>query len=275
MRTPHLFGRRRGSLLTAAALTATSLAALGAAPGAAVAAPRAASNTAPAVRLSIAHTRVEHGTRLSLTVNSARLQRGTALVLQRDFGTRHVFKTIQKLTGTHGTYSTAGVGQGRYRYRVVAVRSTKAVAVSNLRTVYSYAPVSATQLCNADNQTEFNEGCNAATVQVGSRVFEYQVYDGNGSTAPQQYAGVAATRSSCRSANLSLAVSNDDTSTTYGVDMLQSSADAQSVTGQHGSIATAAFPISSGSWNLDFWSDNGSDVYWNGTFDCWSPSGLA
>jgi len=233
----------------------------------------------PTVSFSFAHRRVTQNTTLHLTVSSAHLPRNTTLYLQRDFGTNHVFKNVEKVPHNAGT-TAPGVAMGAYKYRIVAIHGGSRIATSTVKRLWSYGPVTAGQLCNRSTDTDFEDSCSSGTVQVGSKVYSYHAYDYEGNTGPGGSASVIATRSSCRSAHITYAVSNDSASgngtTSMGTSITQTSADMQQSSTAVGNVGSTTFKISSRAWDLEFWTDTGSSyVYWNGTFSCFSPSGDA
>jgi hypothetical protein len=233
----------------------------------------------PSATFTFKSARVTANAQPTVVYSSAHLPAGSVLYLQRDFGTKHVFKNVKKLAGHAGSVAAPGVAMGRYTYRVVAVRSKKDVAVSSTRFLYSYGKVTIAQLCRRSRKTEFNGAdCETGTDQVGSAVYNYVARDEDGNDGPNQDAAIQAQDSSCRSASITEAVSNDDAqnegTTSQSVQLTQSAADALSATSVVGSIGTFSGHISSGSWDLEFYTDTGDvDVDFNGSLQCWSASG--
>jgi hypothetical protein len=165
---------------------------------------------------------------------------------------------------------------GRYDYRVQVVRHKRVLADSAGQYLYSYGAVFALQLCQAENDTDFEDGCDQDTIQVGSTVYTYIGDDENGNESPDGDAEVIAQHSSCRSAFITYALSNDDAdngATTMGAELTQSAADPQSSTSSAHSIGSLVASISSSAWDLEFYSAGGYDVYWNASFSCWSANG--
>jgi hypothetical protein len=236
-----------------------------------------AARSHPAAAFSFASDRVNAGAKPKLSYATAHLPHGSKIYLQRDFGTKHVFKSIQRLKKRSATVSTAGVQMGRYQYRIKVVHKKQVLLFSQAHRLFSYGEVTALQLCNSENNdAQFNDGCGQGTIQVGSNVYTYAVQDGEGDTGPDENADVVAQHSSCRAAYITFASSNDESDTTsLGAEISQTSADEQGATTPAGTIGTLVASISSSAWDLEFYSDSGDYVYWNGDFSCWSASGKA
>lgn len=238
----------------------------------------AANAATPTVSMKWTSARVDQNTKLELAVTSAHLGKHTTLYLQRQFGTKHVWRNVEKLTVRNGTNTAPGVPIGRYRYRVVAKRGTTTIAASRNANLYSYGSLSLYQLCERSAHTYFEGSCDTGTIQVGSSVFSYAYEADDGNTGPDQYATVEAQKSSCRSLSLRYAVSNFDQTendvSSMGLELTQASATAKQATSNTGIIASANFEISSSAWDLIDWTNNGyGDVYLNGTASCYTSSG--
>lgn len=243
----------------------------------AVAAPAANAVTqhkSPHVALKFADGHVTAGVRPTLEYSTLRVTAAEKLVVQRTEGTRRIFERVKTLSAHKGSVRLPAVQMGRYEYRIVVLKGRTVKATSAGVFLYSYGTVTALQLCNRQNDAHFEDGCGEGTIQVGGNVYTYAVDDESGNTSPNQEADVAANHSSCRSVHLTFAVDNDETDvSTPGAELSQASADPQSDTGGYGSVGTLNASIRSSAWNLIFWTDDGNDIYWNGSFSCWSANG--
>lgn len=231
----------------------------------------------PKLLLSIPQTRINHGTPVGLTYAASHLRRGSKLYVQRQFGTRRVFKDVVRLRKASGTSSASGLPVGRYAFRLAAYHGRTLTGMSNIVEVYSYGVISAETLCNTSgNDAEFEDGCDAGTIQVGNTVFPYVSADDHGNTNSEGGADLEVTDSSCRYASISFAVQNGDDANSVGAIVTQSAADPRSSGTASGSVGTLNAAITSPDWDVTFWTDTGdASVYWNGSFDCWSATGKA
>lgn len=237
----------------------------------------ASASSSPTATFSFVTNRVTHGQSPTINYSLSGVPRGASVHVQRDFGTQHVFKNIATLTGKSGSVSLPGVPMGRYRYRIRITADKKAIGTSAVHKLYSYTTVTVDQMCGLyDDSVQFRSGCNDGTIQVGSTVYAYAVYAEEGNEAPDQDADLVVQNSSCRSVNITYALSNDQQqngATTVGAELAQSSADPQETNTSTGSIGVLSAPISSPNWDLVFYSAGGHTVFWNGSFSCWTLTG--
>jgi hypothetical protein len=232
----------------------------------------------PTASLTFSSNRVDVSTRIRFSYSAKHLPGGASLYLQRDFGTQHVFRNIEKLASRGSTGSAPGLTMGQFRYRIVIARKRLIVGASGTRPVYAYGPVTASQLCHESdlsaNDMNWPWGCYPTTIQVGSTVYAAATVDQNENTTPTGPATVTATKTSCRSASITFAAPNSEQFSTIGVQLTQSAADPQSATASYGQVGTLSASITSPDWDLEIWTDTGAyDVYWDAVFNCWSASG--
>jgi hypothetical protein len=240
--------------------------------------PTASARSRPSAAIAFANGRLSAGQPLKVFFSTAHLPRRASVYLQRQFGTQKVFKNIMKLKGAKGAVTTSGLQMGRYGYRVIVKLGKRTVTTSSVDQAFFYGLVTAAQLCNTDeNDIDFTNGCNSnASVQVGTSVFDYVSTASGENTNYDGGANVTATGSSCRSATITFAMANGAPDPEASVALTQSSADLQSASAANGMVGTLSASISSGSWDLIFWTTTGnSEIYWNGTFQCWTPTGEA
>jgi hypothetical protein len=241
-----------------------------------------AAKAKPSLSFAFATNQVDQNAAVTISVAAKGLPKKTKIYVQRQFGTKRSFKNVAAAPAS-GTVSLPGVATGKYAYRLVAVKKvkkhrTKIVATSGVKTLYSYGNISVAQLCARSSNTRVSY-CQANTKPVGGQVFSYSAYS-IAEEGPEGDAAVQAQKSSCRSAHLEFAVSNDwadDGVTTAGVALYQETADmATAATGAR-QVGVADFAIGSPSWNLVFWTEPDGDgtVYWRGTFNCFTTSGDA
>jgi hypothetical protein len=252
---------------------------LGLAAPAAFAAPAAPAAAArPSVTLKFANAHISHTSQPVVDYSSKNVPSGSRFELQRQFGSAHVWKAIQVLPGRSGSAKSARVQMGRYAYRIQVHRSGKIIATSKTATLYSYAAIPLTNLCNEDTSTVYvndTDGCQTATVQVGGTVFTYLIQDDP--PAPPQYDQdvTVAARTSCRSISLQWALDNNaQPSDTAQVEVVQASADPQTAKVAQGRIGSKTMSLDGGPWDLNLSSTNSDAEYVNASLSCWSATAL-
>lgn len=228
------------------------------------------------LKLSIPTNRVDQKTTFSITASVGRLPSGSVVYVQRQFGTKKVYKNVASIGGS-GSYRVPGVQQGRYAYRLAAFKGSKLVAASKPRTVYSYAEVSLADLCDRADSISFDE-CGSGTVPVGDQVFSY-THSACCSTGPDEDYdfAISAERSSCRLLSLDFAVANSASeSTGVGASVTQEASDPSRAVVAPGTVGHIDVVLASPAWNLTLWSQGETDdVYFRGTASCYTSSGDA
>lgn len=237
--------------------------------------PVAATSAKPALGLTAVHSAITAGAAPQFRYTSARAPKGAVIVLQRQFGTSHVWATVRRFKVGNGVTTAPKLSPlGRYAYRLALMKGSTYVAFSAARVVYAYGAITLGALCARSRHTYFDGDCAGSTIQVGGNVFEYlggQSYN----TGPNGDPEIGAQNSSCRSITLRYAVENGGNAQSLGVSLVQTRADEQDSTSVPNVIKTATFTIRSSSWDLSLWSDNSERVYYNGTASCWTSSGDA
>jgi hypothetical protein len=256
------------------------VAVLGLTAQAALAAPAAPAAPAakPSVTLKFANAHISHTSQPVVDWTSKNVPSGSRFQLQRQFGSAHVWKGVQVLSGRSGSAKSAKVQMGRYAYRIQVHRSGKVIATSSTATLYSYAAIPLTNLCNEDTSTVYvvdTNGCEPNTVQVGGTVFTYLIEDEP--PAPPQYdqdVKVGA-RTSCRSISLQWALDNNaPTSDSAQVEVVQATADPQTAKIGQGKVGSKTMSLAGGAWYLNLSDSNGDNEYVNATLSCWSANAL-
>ena len=249
-----------------------------------VAAPAAASPTAPQassrprVTLEFKNAHISSKAHPVVEYGSARLPSGSKLELQRQFGSRRVWRTVMQLKGRSGTATAPTAPQGKYGYRVQADRTRRLVATSPTHDLYSYARIPLANICNDSDSTssvQFSSDCQSHTVQIGTSVFTWILND-NPPAPPNYDTDVTfGAKTSCRTMTLQWGEDNNSASgDTVGIQIVQSDADPQSSSAGFGQIATYTFSLSGGPWDMNLSSTDDDGEYVNGHLSCWSASGL-
>lgn len=233
----------------------------------AVAAPR------PAASLGIPTQQVNAGTPFTITFSSTRLPSGTVLYLQKQVGTAHVWQVASKLRGTAGTATVSGALMGVHKYRLAALQRNRVVAVSAPKPLYSYGPVTMTTICRA-----IQIPCSSGVETIGPTLYEYaEGPNAPGNTYPEweQNGTFKANHTTCRSATITFAFYRVPASGRAYVRLLQARSEPQeAATMSPTEVGTFNVTFDEGPWYLSNATSNGSNVVMNGTFSCYTPTGL-
>lgn len=109
----------------------------------------AAAKRKAAVSWSLTPT-VNEGAPIPFSWSAARLGRNYRLVIQRPFGTVHVWKSIMRLQTTSGSATLPGSGLGTRRFRIAAFRGSKLLA-KQVSSVSIFGTVQFTTLLQIDS----------------------------------------------------------------------------------------------------------------------------
>lgn len=252
-----------------------------------VGASAAKANASTAIRkrvtLSFAPNRIEQTSLLHVRYSAVGLPVGAELTLERQVGTAHVWRYVERLHGSSGSANAPRVAQGRYVYRILATSHGKPLVSSRWTVVFSYGAVSLSTLCGANNSPlQFSVfGCQSGTEQVGTSVFPYAavlasaVYpqwwnDAMDFTAP----------TTCRSGRFSFAEESSLASYPTYLRLAQQTMDPQSATALPDNVGYLAVHFDGHPWALDAATGEsdglgaGMNVYLNATFDCWTATGF-
>ena len=236
-------------------------------PAAALAQPSAPAVRASAV-LAFKHDKVSHGVKPVFTYKTAHLPSGAVIDLQRQYGSAHVWKNVERLRAGPGTATAPGVPMGKYDYRLRVTKSGRTVVTSAVRPLYSYGTVAFSTLCAYVN----NGPCSSNTVQIGTTIFTYYL---SGSNVYPTYSAIMKFPSTSCS-NMSVEFGTDDTTSgahAY-VEMIQSRTDPQYGSTPIATIEKFSPTLDGGPFYLEVSETGGYTVYLNGPATCYTASGL-
>ena len=265
-----------------AILAATAAAALMAsAAGSATASVRPEHKAAkPTASLSFKHSRIASSAKPVVEYTSAHLPSGAKLELQRTFGTAKVWRDVTWLKGRSGTKTISPVHLGRYSYRIKVYKKRQNIVFSAARLLYSYGRVQLSGLCNEQNnniQVYDTDNCDPQTVQVGTHIFTYLISDTPPGWTSTDTVVKASGKTSCRNISIQFGLDNNaNPSDSAYVQVIQSTADAQSKSVAQGTIGNAYFKLAGSSWYLNIATSNAynDNEYVNAYLSCWSSTGL-
>lgn len=254
----------------------------------------------PSVSFRIAAT-VTAGTDVPVAYSAKHLPSGATFLLQRKskisapvnpFAAAPAPAWATVLSGSlrssgAGTLQVPNVKQGSWTLRLeVLTRSGRVVATASTAVV-SYANVSLAAVCAGVTSGTNTGTCNGpgstSTVQIGGTIFTYAIGDPGAQASPAYDTELQSTKSSCRSADLTVAVASEDggSGETGAASIVQSGGAPVSTTVGAGGSGTLSAPLSGGPWYLDLSgslgpnTNNAADVYVNGTLSCFTANGEA
>jgi hypothetical protein len=235
-------------------------------------APVALAAPKPSVTLTMVNNQVTAGQPTTIRYLGVHLPSGSTLYLQRQVGTAHVWRTTQTLHGIAGTTVISGEPMGIQHYRIVIYTKKGFVTLSATRGVYFYGNVSMLTICQTAQVG--GDGCSNQTEVVGTMVLAF-VTSAFTAAYPNYSTALNNGSTTCRAVTVEFA-SNDGSSIT-GVsyaEILQASADAETATTPAQTIGTLRASLNGGPWYLNTSNDNGDGVAVNGTFSCYTPTGM-
>lgn len=210
---------------------------------------------------------------------------GQRAVLQRQFGTGRVYKTVAVLSGHRGTITAPRLAvQGKFDYRVVLRGGRRIIAISTARPVFSYATVALTTVLSAAGKAQ----CPGGVVDIGTQPFTAEFANINdcegGGYIPTAGSGtvnlLTMASTTCRS--IGLTIGGMDTASTGGVasvTVAQENADPVSVSVPAASLVPFTASLTGAAWQLqDATATNGSNgdaagIALSGSLSCYTPSG--
>jgi len=232
----------------------------------------------PALSLHVTHSRISAGQAARFTYATARVPRAASVVLQRQFGSSHVWRTVRTVTAGKGTVTAPKLTQlGHYVYRLAAREHRKNLAVSGRRSVYAYGHVSMGVLCNGATNVYICGSDFGGTINTGDHTFTY-VGQNNGfaDAAPPDWDDVFDFgTNSCRSMVVQFASEGDATNDgeVDSVRLIQSTLDPQSASTPIGTVGTMRARLDGTPFSLGANATGGQQVFTNGYADCYTASG--
>lgn len=208
------------------------------------------------ITVAAASVAIDAGTSPVLNYTVTRFRSGAKILMQRQYGTAGVWKTVGKLTAASGSFTAPAVGQGEFVYRV-AVKQRKRILAARTALVRAYAPVSM--------ETFLNDS--SSTTQIGTRLFRYVL----SWTGLSSSISVSADDHTCRHLSLEVGLSGGNSSSTL-VTVVQEAADPASVTVPKGEVKTLEVDLAPGAFQVTH--SNSAYGYLNGTLSCYTPSGF-
>ena len=228
------------------------------------------------VTLTIPSNHVTANKTFQIKYSSAHVPAGAILMLQRQFGSAHVWKRIKKLAGTKGTAYAPTVAMGKYAYRIYVSKPHKPYVIAKTsggRTVYSYGSVPLSAICNIPSVLQ-SGSCGLATAQVGTTVFAYEIW-ARGASYPSYAEALSVPKTTCRSVTLYFAQVDPLAPEAAYVQLVQSASDPQTASTPSNAVGTTTARLDGGPWILDVAVGGGTDaVGLNGTFNCYTTSGF-
>lgn len=222
--------------------------------------------------LVIPNDRINASQSFTISFSTTNVPGGARILLQREFGTAKVWKSVERLHGRSGSATAPAVPLGQYLYRVDIVVA-KTAASSPPKKLYAYGAVPFQTVCAA-----IRGSCDTQTEQIGTTIFTY-VWSANADAYPRYSQDISEKSTTCRTGTLQLAQPNSDGTNDAYLQIIQSASDPENGSTVAGTIGTFAITFDGGPWILNVASSNlnygdGDSVQINGTFDCYSTTGL-
>lgn len=221
-------------------------------------APASAARSTKIPTFAISVMNVTPGQKVALSYKAMGVRPGTTFRLQRKV-VGGSWTSIKKVKRAKGEITIRAPRQGKYSYRLVAVRGGKTVARSKVRNIYSYANISLADFL----------GGGTAAEEVNGVMFRYAAKTSNGWNTTI----VNRDATTCRSITLS-AVSNyrGDRGTSGGVSIVQERVAARTVTLSQNQVSTFSQAIGKGALKITLLTD-WYGVFANGTLSCYTDNG--
>ena len=230
----------------------------------------AATSVRPSAVFAFKHDRVTHGVKPVLTYRTGHLPRRSIIYLQRQYGSAHVWKNVERLKARTGTVTAPGVQIGKYAYRIRVTKSGRKVVISATRALYSYATVAYATLCR---EYWGGSSCSAQTVQIGEAIFTY-VWESYGGQYPTYVTPLEFASTSCSSLSVDFATNDPNSSDTAYLKVIQSGSDPQYASTAAGTIGKFSPKLDGGPFYLEASETNGSyGTYLSGHATCYTPTG--
>jgi hypothetical protein len=214
----------------------------------------------PTVSLSFASAAIDAGTGPTLTYGTSGVPAGYAVRLQRQFGTAAVWRDVQPLA-LSGTTTAPSLTMGKYIYRVGVIAPTGVLVAWQQGAVAAYGDVPLTQLMQVQSHT----------VQIGTQLFRYAYEFGSGTTT---FLHMDST--SCRSVRFSVGKTGTATSNGGSVDVVQETADAQSLHVMSNEVKAFTASLTGDAVDLNISDTSGDDgyTYVDGVLSCYTADGM-
>lgn len=237
-------------------------------------------SASPAVFWHFSNSAVDEGASIKLTYSTSGLKSGSFFLLQSEFGTQKVWRTVISTKAKRsGTLIAPGRPTGKYEYRAQIVYGKRTITHSSVRDLFSYGTVNLTTLFNSP-QVSGAASLSSGTVEVGSNLYSYEMAGnvvGNGcgaSQPPRWCTEIQFPKTSCRTMNLTFALQNgSDGSDAANVQIIQTTLDPESSSTNENQVGHFKVTFDGGPWYLQDNSIDGDQVYYAGSASCWTQSG--
>ena len=228
----------------------------------------------PKLQLKLLNAHLEHGQHLDFDYTVSGVGAAPMIFLQRTFGTAHVWKSVVRLSHLAGSAEAPTAPQGVYKYRLHVANKGR-VWTSPVESAYFYGHVSLLAICNSYKLQNNNMTCGTGTEQVGGKDYAYAANDAFNVQYPNYTLSMQANSTTCRRAVITFAGQTNGGYDVY-LQMIQSRSDPESAIASKNAIGTFRAALDGGAWILNMSQDSGGyvEVYMNGYFDCYSPTGF-
>ncbi len=228
--------------------------------------------TRPTMSLTIPRNHVHADAPFRINFASTGLPGGSILSVQQQGGAAHAWKNVARLDGSSGSTIVSGTPMGLYEYRISAIKKTHAVAASEAKSLYSYGDVTMMALCRA-----LHARCSGGSEQIGAKMFAFaEGFNAPGATYPHYETLFGASHTSCRGATITFATYTPGHPGEAYLRLLQheSEPEPEEASTSATAIGRTDVAFNGGPWYLESSSSDGNNDVINGTFSCYTPTGL-
>lgn len=237
----------------------------------------------PIATLQAVHSKINARTapKFSYAVMHAKT---TKVLLQRQFGTQGVWKTVASVRHRQsGTITAPSLPQlGKYEYRIEGLLHRRVVVRSKDRAVYAYGSVSLLAFCRTMHKHSDIFGatsCGTHTQQTGTTIFTYAMTT-HSAIYPHYMKSAWMKATSCRSMTVQYTTESYAKGTAY-LELIQGASDAQYAQNGPNSLGKATFKFDGGVLYFKTAGDGAHHAYdsesWYihlaGTASCYTLSG--
>jgi hypothetical protein len=223
----------------------------------------------PSATFSFVNNKINSGAKPRLTYSTVHLPRRSKIYLQRQFGSRRAWKSVEHLKKPSGTAGTPAVQMGSYAYRIRVLAGKKAVTTSAVHHLYAYGNVAYATLC-----TETDASCQQGTMQVCDTVFTYVQHIPGTTTYPTYTQILSLGKTSCSQIKIRWAAFDTTSGDASYTKILQSSSDPRKASTPSNTIGTITARLDGGPLIVDGATTDGNDMFLNGSARCYTTSGL-
>jgi hypothetical protein len=235
----------------------------------------------PTLHWNLTTTQIDAGAPVGATIRYARLPAGAKILVERRYGTANQLGLVVKYAASgSGTriVTLPSVALGSYMYQVEATTlKGKVIARTPFQRLLSYGNVPLSSLCKAAGATIGGDDCQGGNVQVGSNLFVYAIAGNSGRFEPPKFGTIVNfPATTCRTIDLTFTLDSNASQPgeTADIQIIQVTTAPEVASTAQGIAGTLAATLDGGPFYIQNSATSGDNIYYNGTANCWSASGV-